>query len=381
MDVTPQLVEQVEFADKFRGYDPDQVDDFLERVGVALAGLTEQLRQATERAERAESQLSDAGSGAPQQVRSEEQEAEKMARTLLLAQKAADQAVEEANAAAEQTLSEARAAGEKLRSEAQHEADRLLSDARAEHDALTRRAREEAEEEVAEQRRQLIEQIEELETIRDGLMKDVDLLEGHLDVYRSSLQSTIDGIQSILENPESSAPSEAPLLSDIKSPAVRDELRGLPEPPPVEIPPRDDLAPQPEPLGPSAVFKSPLGPSPVAEKDTEPGPSIFGAPPVGGDDSEWGPGSWSRVDEDSGAQPPSVPEVPAFAPLAGTAGPDDVEAPESVSPDDRFLKELSEAVNADAPKTSDDAEADAAMAAFFESDEDETPQRRRGRRK
>lgn len=314
-------------------------------------------------------------------MRSEEQEAEKMARTLLLAQKAADQAVEEANAAAEATLSEARTAGEKLRSEAQQEADRLLGEARAEHEALTRRAREEAEEEVAEQRRQLIEQIEELETIRDGLMSDVGLLEGHLDAYRSSLQSTIDGIQSILDNPESGPPTEVPGLSDISTPAVRDELRGLPEPPPVEIPPRDDLAPQPEPVGPSAVFKSPLGPPPAAEKHPEPGPSIFGAPPVVGDDSEWGPGSWSRVGEDLGTQPSPPPDAPAFAPVTGPGDQDDVEEPELVSSDDRFLKELSEAVNAETPKTADDVEADAAMAAFFESEEDETRQRRRGRRK
>ena len=53
MDVTPQLLKDVEFRQKVRGYDPDEVDDFLERVGVAFAQLQDRLREANDQIESA----------------------------------------------------------------------------------------------------------------------------------------------------------------------------------------------------------------------------------------------------------------------------------------------------------------------------------------
>ena len=57
MDVTPQLIEQIDFSEKFRGYDQDQVDDFLERVGATIAELNKSLREANDRLEEAEQTL------------------------------------------------------------------------------------------------------------------------------------------------------------------------------------------------------------------------------------------------------------------------------------------------------------------------------------
>ena len=51
MDITPQVINEVEFRQKVRGYDPDEVDDFLERMAVAVGQLQERLREAAERAE------------------------------------------------------------------------------------------------------------------------------------------------------------------------------------------------------------------------------------------------------------------------------------------------------------------------------------------
>jgi len=36
MDVTPQVINEVEFHQKMRGYDPDEVDDFLTLTGLRL---------------------------------------------------------------------------------------------------------------------------------------------------------------------------------------------------------------------------------------------------------------------------------------------------------------------------------------------------------
>jgi cell division initiation protein len=60
MEGTPQLLTDVKFSQHRRGYDPDEVDNFLERVSAAVAQLQDKLRQATERAEVADLQLAEA---------------------------------------------------------------------------------------------------------------------------------------------------------------------------------------------------------------------------------------------------------------------------------------------------------------------------------
>ena len=52
-DVTPELIEEIDFSEKFRGYDPDQVDRFLERVGATLVVLQQRVEELSVRAQRA----------------------------------------------------------------------------------------------------------------------------------------------------------------------------------------------------------------------------------------------------------------------------------------------------------------------------------------
>ena len=47
MDGNPQLLTDVKFSTHRKGYDPDEVDNFLERVSAAVAQLQDKLRQAT----------------------------------------------------------------------------------------------------------------------------------------------------------------------------------------------------------------------------------------------------------------------------------------------------------------------------------------------
>jgi len=44
---TPHLLTDVRFSVSRKGYDPDEVDNFLERVSAAVAQLQDKLRQAT----------------------------------------------------------------------------------------------------------------------------------------------------------------------------------------------------------------------------------------------------------------------------------------------------------------------------------------------
>ena len=57
---TPHLLTDVRFTVARKGYDPDEVDNFLERVSAAVAQLQEKLRQATANAEAAEGRAAEA---------------------------------------------------------------------------------------------------------------------------------------------------------------------------------------------------------------------------------------------------------------------------------------------------------------------------------
>ncbi len=87
MDVSPEVLRDVEFREQWRGYSPDEVDSYLERLAMVVEQLEERLRAADERAARAEQRAQEA-SGAERDLR----------RTLVLAQRTADAAVEEARA-------------------------------------------------------------------------------------------------------------------------------------------------------------------------------------------------------------------------------------------------------------------------------------------
>src|SRR3546814_5453302 len=58
MDVTPQVLHDVEFREAKRGgYNTQDVDEFLERLAVGLERLDAQLREARQRAEAAEARI------------------------------------------------------------------------------------------------------------------------------------------------------------------------------------------------------------------------------------------------------------------------------------------------------------------------------------
>jgi cell division initiation protein len=96
MELTPRLLTEVEFREQWRGYSPNDVDEFLERVASAVGDLQERLREADERANEAERKLVERAS-----AEGEIQQA------LLLAQRAASSAVAEAEAEAARIVAEA----------------------------------------------------------------------------------------------------------------------------------------------------------------------------------------------------------------------------------------------------------------------------------
>ena len=60
MELTPELFEKIEFAERRKGYDTEQVETFLEQAGTALAQLLARVRHTEERAAQAETRLAEA---------------------------------------------------------------------------------------------------------------------------------------------------------------------------------------------------------------------------------------------------------------------------------------------------------------------------------
>src|SRR6476646_5772420 len=134
MDVTPQVINEVEFHQKMRGYDPDEVDDFLERVASAVEQFIERVKAAEQRAAVAERRLAEVGqqrgaAPAPAPAVAEGEETDAIKRTLVLAQRTADAAIREAEDEAARTLRTAQEQVQRLYTEAQEQARRLVIDA------------------------------------------------------------------------------------------------------------------------------------------------------------------------------------------------------------------------------------------------------------
>lgn len=193
MDVSPQTLREVEFRGALRGYNPDDVDEFLDRVAAGIEILQERLRQATERAVRAEARLNDLGEGA-----------DGLRNTLVLAQRTADLAVQEAKDQAAAIVAEAeqRAAANAA------EAERAAAVA------------------AVEAQRQLRAEIAELGQARDALRADVAALEAHLDSERTRVKEALAEVLRRLDAHASRA-SDAPPDTPVTIPPPRE----VPEPP------------------------------------------------------------------------------------------------------------------------------------------------------
>lgn len=207
------VINEIEFPLKVRGYDPDEVDDFLERMAVGVGQLQERLEQLAERAAVAERRAAEleqrprpAGRD-PAQASAEKgpagpDQAEELSRTLLMAQRFVDQTMGEAKDDAERIVSEARAEAEGLRAEADTELRRIRTESHA----------------------QIAEEVRQLETTRESLRGDVDALGTHVEAQRERLRSSLAAFDRLLDDPEGLRAAAGPELSGASLP---DFARGL----------------------------------------------------------------------------------------------------------------------------------------------------------
>lgn len=202
---TPHLLTDVRFSVSRKGYDPDEVDNFLERVSGAVAQLQDKLRQSTAAAEAAEARAAEAtrnesrllariselesglGAASATSYRSADAagEAEQASSVLLMAQRTADAAVNDARNSAATMIAEA-----------EQEANRILGSARHRAD----------------------DELRELDRIRQELSAENAALEAFLAEQRAVLASGLARIQAVLDDPVALRVGTPPVDLDRASP-------------------------------------------------------------------------------------------------------------------------------------------------------------------
>lgn len=255
-EITPTEVAGASFRTVRKGYDPDEVDAFLDRAAKALEEAQQQAAAMEARARAAVARLQELSTSqeqvapvapapaAPEPVLTVgPDEAETISRTLLLAQRTADTTVAEARAEAERILGDARVEADTTIDSTREMSAKLLEDARADARRSTEAERIAAENEV-----------QSLVARREFLLGDVDQLEQFLVDQRERLRAAARQIEALCERvPAGLGQVRTPLLSAADVPpgdvtaeqfrppdAAAVDIGDEPEPPTSGAPPEPD---------------------------------------------------------------------------------------------------------------------------------------------
>jgi cell division initiation protein len=184
IELSARSFREVEFREKVRGYNQDDVDQFLEQAATSVEVLHDRLRQTLQAAMQAERRIGNLPD-----------DHDALRRTLALAQRTADMAVKESQQHASEILNSS-----------QTEAQAVLAEA---HERV-RRTGEEAE-------RYLRASLVRLGNAREELRQDIKVLEGHLESERGRMRAALAETQAWMdENLSGMAP--APALSEVDVP-------------------------------------------------------------------------------------------------------------------------------------------------------------------
>jgi cell division initiation protein len=162
-----------EFASVRRGYDPDQVRDYLAQVAEQVDGLESQLREA-----RLHEGAIDGPSGLPSDPPPSDDPYERLSKRLTTLLATADQEAEgilvEARADAGRMLNEARTEADRIRVDAQARAE----EARQEGNELLEKAREEADRVLvglSARREDLVQHLQDMQSRLLGVAKELEV--------------------------------------------------------------------------------------------------------------------------------------------------------------------------------------------------------------
>ena len=219
MELTPSQISTATFRTVRKGYDPSEVDELLREAATALEHAQQQATAMEARARAAIARLQEQSTAPPtapetapsapvdehehRELRVSADEAETISRTLLLAQRTADQAIAEAEAAAEQ-----------IRLRAEEEANQTLDSTREMSAQIVDEARIEARQASDAERVAAANEVESLKARREFLLGDVDQLEAFLIDQRERLRGAARQIEAMCERiPSGLGAVTAPVLS------------------------------------------------------------------------------------------------------------------------------------------------------------------------
>jgi cell division initiation protein len=177
---TLETLRTVEFRLGLKGYNVDEVDEYLEKAAVEAEAMLEQLRQASERLRQASDRIAQLEEAARQEPLPQPQPApvvvaadpmadETLQRTLVLAQRFVDQTKRESEA----------------------EAAEIVAQAENRARAMLGQAEERARHMATESEQRLREEVSRLEGLRTQLAGDVETMARHLDTERNRLRGAL----------------------------------------------------------------------------------------------------------------------------------------------------------------------------------------------
>jgi DivIVA domain-containing protein len=219
MAPSPQRIRDTNFKAARKGYDPAEVDAFVEEVAAALETAQNEATAMEARARAAVARLqelsregavdaSPTAAAQPADITAHVDEAETISRTLLLAQRTADTTIAEAQAEADRVLGSAR-----------DDANSNLDTARAEAARLVEEARADARKAGEGERVQVEGEVQALLARRDFLESDVDHLEQYLLAQRERLVEVAATLTDLVQKvPGGLADMRRPLLSAAAEP-------------------------------------------------------------------------------------------------------------------------------------------------------------------
>ncbi|MBR5110135.1 MAG: DivIVA domain-containing protein [Clostridia bacterium] len=177
MAITVAMIEEKEFKTKMRGYDPNEVDEFLDEICDEMVALQEEIATLNQRLSQASQQSSAyAPSAVPAPAPVVPVPAPVPAPAPVKKEEPAPQK-DEVSASAQKLLARAQKVYDDTLADAQQEAEQILADAKA----------------------KAAEQIGSLEDQRDALAKEVDELKASAKDYRERFLRLIEDQQHVLK--------------------------------------------------------------------------------------------------------------------------------------------------------------------------------------
>lgn len=361
MELTVQTLREVVFGQKRSGYDPADVDDFIDQVAEGVEDLHRKLREANERAAAAPTSAapaamsaSDIGkvweraaAAAEQAVEEARQEASRILEEARSNAAAAEAAVEDARQEATRLREDARNAArqesDQTLNAARNEAEGIRSSARSEADSLVTNARNEASRFAEESQGQLRADISQLEEARNSLRGQAEALGGYIEEEVSKVRAALSQALSNLDTEDGQ--SNLPETHDVSIPPQR-----FAEDAPAAFAPSPPVSYTPEP-----AYVEPL--SDTQPFDEEPEVAPWESTPVVAAQEDLAP--WERPETTDGGWQSEQP--------AAQNNDDDSDV-------DPFLAELRRAVHDESPlgpRGEDSESDDTSINGLYSDDEDD----------